>query len=156
MLNCYDLYDIYAVLINIRSSPENPIHEKAVRCIIDVIKNRETSNEINQIRTAILPFVEIDSTGAYQFVRAQNIYTFFPFSSLKDEYVYSVLLSACEALLKVIQAQNKEQIIDLSDCLHNLPTMLVKNHYRIPRAFWKNEVKRYRKKWDKDFLKNIN
>ena len=43
-------------------------------------------------------------------------------------------------------------ISDLSDCLHDLPVLIVENKLTIPNSFWKNEVKRYRKKWNKNFL----
>ncbi len=152
MISCYDLYDIYAIFVNIRAYPENPINEKAIFCIIDVINNREENHDFNQIRTAIAPFLTLDNIGTYSFVTTQNVYTYFPYSFLKDEYIYSVLSSACNEMIKVINNQNILQIGDLADCLHNLPILLVENNYKIPRHFWKCEIEPYRKAWNKDFM----
>ncbi len=152
MITCYELYDIHAVFVNVRAYPENPINEKAVSCIVDVINNRKCNHEINQIRTALLPFLSLDSTGAYHFAETQNVYTYFPCAFLKDEVIYSVLISVCNALLNVMANKNTAQIVALADCLHDLPIILVENHYKIPRSFWEKEVKQYRKAWDKSFL----
>ncbi len=146
---------MHAVFANIRSHPENPINEKAVSCIIDFINNnREANGEIDGLRTAIAEFISMDSEGVYAFAKTQNVYTYIG-SILKDEYIYAVLSAACEELIKVIKTQNSAQIADLADCLHNLPIMLAENNYKIPRRFWKNEVKLYRKTWNKDFLKGM-
>ena len=52
----------------------------------------------------------------------------------------------------VVAEGSLERIIDLADCLHNLPIYISENKSIIPKMFWKNEVALYRKKWDEDFL----
>ncbi len=145
---------MYAVFVNIRSYPANPINEKAVACIMEFINGRADGGEANGLRAAISEFISMDSAGVYAFAKTQNVYTYVG-SILKDEHICAVLSAACEELLKVIKAQNTAQIADLADCLHNLPIMLAENNYKIPRHFWKNEVKLYRKTWNKDFLKGM-
>ncbi|MBR7033407.1 MAG: hypothetical protein IKI03_07260 [Clostridia bacterium] len=118
--------------------------------IIRALNDRE-SGEINQIRKAVRCAGKLQNDDIYCFVNTENVYTYIPFI-LKEETVYSVLLSSCEEMKHVVTEGNFERIIDLADCLHNLPIYISENKSIIPKIFWKNEVAFYRKKWDEDFL----
>lgn len=152
MISVYDLYDLHAILVNIRSSPSNEINKEVILKVINVLKNRDCSNDMNQFRIALQPIYALSQDVLYAFTSVENKYCYFPLPFLKDEKIYTVLVSACEHLLTAICAKNEEKIYDLADCLHNLPIFIVENSYSIPKKYWKNEVKYYRKKWDKDFL----
>lgn len=153
MLNIYDLYDIHAILINIRQNPEYELNKEVVTKTINVLKNWQINQKMNQIRTALQSISSLD-IEAYNFVYVNNLYTYFP-SYLKNENIYIMLIEALECLLIAIEEKNIEKIIDLADCLHNLPIYLVENHFFVPKEYWNREVKYYRKKWDKNFLVKV-
>lgn len=152
MLSFYELYDLYSIFVGIRSSPNNAINKEVLLSVINVLKNRHNSDELNQFRLALQPISVRDTEELYNFSLVENKYCYFPLSFLKDEKIYLVLIKACEKLLEAVNEKNTEKIYDLADCLHNLPIFITENKYTIPKKYWKNEIKYYRKKWDKTFL----
>ena len=150
MLNTYDLYDLYAVFVGIRSHPDHASNGAIMDRIIRVLNDRESS-EINQIRKAVHSAGNLQKEDIYSFASTENVYTYTPLI-LKDETVYNILLSSCIEMKNVVAEGSLERIIDLADCLHNLPIYISENKSIIPKMFWKNEVALYRKKWDEDFL----
>ena len=152
MLNIYDLYDLHAILTRIRFSPETPANYEIISRVIDVLTNKSINDAPNQFRLVLREIDELKNDDLYDFVYVENKYSYYPLSPLKDENIYYVLISALEELLDTISRKSKEQISDLADCLHNLPIFIVENELNIPKQFWKNEVKYYRKKWNKSFL----
>lgn len=154
MLSMYDLYDLHMILVAIRSYPDATINSNVVSKIIAVLNNRMESNEINQFRRELRAVETIEQIDIYDFVFFENKYSYFSLPFLKDERVYVVLLVAFEELTTVLKEGNCEKIVDLVDCLHDLPIILVKNNYSIPKLFWKTFVKYYRNKWNKDFLRD--
>jgi len=150
MLNIYDLYDLHSIFVGIRSRPDYEPNDLIMSKVIEVLSNRHNNNECNQFRTVIRSIGSLDYE-LYGFSSTNNVYTYFP-SLLKDEKIYLLLVDCCEYLLGAVNDGWKEKIIDLADCLHNMPIMIVENNYHIPKHFWRNEVKYYRKKWDDSFL----
>ena len=150
MFLSYDLYDLYAVLIRVRAKPNYELNEDILDKIVKLLSSYEDS-ESNCIRKELRSISGLDRE-LYEFVFVDNYYTFVPFI-LKDEGIYSVLLRAFNALLSAVQSKNNEKIFELADCLHNLPAEIAQSG-RIPKKFWQNEVKLYRQKWDRNFLKN--
>lgn len=153
MLCVYELYDLHMILVAIRSYPDDAINSEVVSNIIAVLNNRTESDEINQFRKALQSVESIDSSGIYDFVFTENKYSYFPLPFLKDERIYSVLSAAFEELLLALDEGNRERIVDLAECLHNLPIILVEKQYSIPNSYWKTFVKYYRNKWNSDFLR---
>ncbi len=152
MLQCYDLYDLHAVFVNIRSCPDYPLNESVLNKILSVLNDQENNHDINQIRKAIQPLLLLDDKGIYQFANTENKYSYFPHPTIKDNNIYDFLIIVCQALLQAVKKSTNEQITDMADCFHNLPIQITENKNMIPLRFWKNEVKCYRKKWDKQFL----
>lgn len=152
MLSFYELYDLHAIFVGIRFSPMNAINEDILLSVIDVLKNRHNSDELNQFRVALQAISSRDTEVLYNFSLVENKYCYFPLPFLKDEKIYLLLIKACEKLLEAVNEKNQEKIYDLADCLHELPIFLSENRYTIPKKYWKNEIKYYRKKWDKTFL----
>lgn len=152
MICMYDLYDLYSVFVGIRSSTKHEINRLILSNIIHVLKHSGEVAGFNQIRIAIQPALQMDSEKIYGFASTENEYTYIPLHFLKDPNIYQLLIESCEQLLLAINEGDSEKIYDLADCLHNLPIMLVENNYSVPNRFWKNEIKAYRRKWDKDFL----
>jgi len=153
MLNIYDLYDLHSIFVGIRFRPDYELNSLIVSKVIDVLNSRHINNECNQLRKAIRSIAHLDYS-LYGFSLTDNVYTYLP-SFLKDEKAYTLLDECCEYLLKVINDGNKEKIIDLADCLHNMPIMIAENKYVVPMHYMKNEVSHYRKKWNSDFLRKL-
>ena len=153
MIGYFDLHDLHAVFVSIRAYPDHVANEGILDAVTAVLQDKSAAG-MNQIRRAIrsVPGYQGED-GRFAFAATDNDYSYFPLPFLKDEAVYRVLLAGCEELLRVVREGNRERIGDLADGLHNLPIYLTERNYRIPRSFWKNEVKTYRKKWDPQFLK---
>jgi hypothetical protein len=151
MLSIYDLYDLYAIFLNIRAYPDYELNHEILLNIINVLENRHVNHDENQFRTALRLINTLDMEK-YPFVQVINLYVHFS-AFLKDEGVYKTLVECCKCLLNAVKEKNVEKTEDLADCLHNLPIHIIENGFAIPKKFWKGEVKYYRCKWDKDFLK---
>ena len=151
MLSIYDLYDLSAIFKNIRAFPEYESNNEVLLKTINVLESRLENHDMNQFRGALRSINSLDKEK-YHFAYVDNVYVYFP-AFLKEKHIYILLIECCECLLKAIEEKNTEKIADLADCLHNLPTLIADNSFSIPKNFWKNEMKYYRKKWDKNFLK---
>lgn len=149
MLNIFDLYDLYAIFVNIRYNPAHPSNEAIISKLLPIFTQKNGNVEANQIRVT-LQELNICNQHEYSFVSCRNVYTYMRF--IKDENIYKLLRLACGELLKVIRSGNLERIEDLADTLHNLPLFLAENNLSVPKSFWDNEVKYYRKKWNRFFL----
>ncbi|MBE6592174.1 MAG: hypothetical protein E7646_09055 [Ruminococcaceae bacterium] len=155
MLSVYDLYDLHAILVRIRFSPDDTVNCDIILRVIDVLtdsRNNFDNSDSNLFRTALQLVNGLENNDLYDFAFVENKYSYFPLPPLKDERIYTVLIRSFEELLCVIENNNKEQILELSDCVHNLPIFIVENKLTIPKSFWKNEIKYYRKKWNNRFL----
>lgn len=155
MLNVYDLYDLHAIIVRMRISPEDAVNYDVMLKVIDVLtahRNNFDNCDSNQFRSAIQLINGLENNDLYDFAYIENKYSYFPLPPLKDEKIYTVLIRSCEELLYAIKNNNREQILELSDCLHNLPVFIVENKFAIPKSFWKKEIKHYRKKWNYRFL----
>lgn len=155
MLSVYDLYDLHAILVRIRFSPEDAVNYDIMLKVIDVLTdnhNNFDNCDSNQFRFAIQSIKRLEKNDLYDFAYVENKYSYFPLPPLKDERIYAVLIRSCKELLFAIEKNEKEQVLDLSDCLHNLPVFIVENKFTIPKHFWKKEIKHYRKKWNNRFL----
>ena len=151
MILCvYDLYDLSEIITMMRHYYKYERFNEVLEEIIKVLQDRSRNGEINIIRTALSNIQDLDRE-LFHFVYTQNVYTYFP-GFLKDEKIYAVLIRAFLELQIVLKSKNDEQIFDLADTLHNLPNDISKN-LTIPKWFWSN-LKYYREKWDKDFLRN--
>ena len=69
-----------------------------------------------------------------------------------DKYIYEILVTICDEMIRVFDEKKFEQLYDLADCVHSLPEIIANNHLTIPDRYWKIYVDPYRKKWDKEFL----
>lgn len=133
MLSVYDLYDLGAVFKNIRAFPDYSMNALVMLKSIAVLNDRENNN-FNQFRTAISSIPSIDSE-MYYFVFVKNVYVYFP-TLVKNESVYQILLRSCELLYDAIMENNRQKVMDLADCIHNLPVIIVEANFKIPKSFY--------------------
>jgi len=153
MLNFFDLYDLHAILVNIRNNESDSLNEKIISKTLKVLKDRNCNFDINQFRDA-LKDLELSKYQEYSFVYTQNVYSYIPYL-IKEDKIYKLFEIACEELLEITSKHNYDQVRDLADTLHNLPLMLAEQNLSIPKNFWYYEVKYYRNKWDKSFLREF-
>ena len=153
MLIFYDLYDLYAVFVNVRSDPGNPMNADIVKAVSGVLKDRNSKGVCNAFRAALRPLGDLGEP--YRFVSVDNVYTYFP-GILKNPVHYDLLAAACDELANVIESGNVERVEDLADALHNIPILMtdpkVKNFSKRIRKY---DLKFYRDKWDKTFLRSF-
>lgn len=150
MINEYDLYDLHAIFVSIRFSPNNDTNYDVLVNVINVLNDIDNANT-NQFRTALRTIEKLKETEIYSFVFTENKYCYFSLPFLKNKKIYQVLICACSELVNAIKEKHTEKVIALADCLHNLPILIVENKYSIPKSFWK-EINTYRKKWNETFL----
>lgn len=153
MFSNYDLYDLYEVFLCIRQYPNYELNNIVMDKVREAIVNyTNTYSTNNIIRFSLKPIENLDK-DIYKFVYIENYYTYVPFL-LKDMHTYNILDASCKALSDAIRECNELKIVDLADCLHNLPISIAE-HKAIPKCFWKQEIVAFRNKWDKNFLKKI-
>lgn len=150
MISQNDLYDISAALILIRNNIKSNTNCLVIAKIAEILGAGNHFFEDNQIRKAIASIEELDKEK-WQFVYYNNVYVKHHF--LKSDYIYFLLIDLCEQLKTFINQNNYEKAYDLADCIHCLPEILADNGFAIPTTYWKAYIKKYRKKWDKGFLK---
>ena len=153
MIGVYDLYDMHLLLVAIRQYPSEPINERIIFNMINVLQNKAMDCDTNQFRKAIRSIESLEQKNIYDFVFVDNVYSYFSLTFLKNEYIYTLLTVALNELLEAVKMKNYERVVDLSDCLHNLPIVLVENEYSLPLKFWKTYLNYYRKKWNSNFLR---
>lgn len=152
MIDYYELFDLHAVFIAIRSDPLRPQNKEVLLKVIGVLDKLKNICEFNQIRKALRTIENLDDQLQY-FASVDNVYTYRP-GFLKDELVCNVLTEGCKYLISAIAEKNEEKIYDYADCLHELPVIIANNGFNIPKYFWK-WVRSYRKRWDKEFLLEV-
>ncbi len=151
MLIFNDLQDLYAVFVNIRSDPGNPKNAEIVKAASDGLKDRNSKGGCNAFRVALRPLGDLGEP--YRFVSVDNVYTYFP-GILKNPVYYDFLADACDELASVIGSGNLERVEDLADALHNIPILLTDPEMKsLPKQIRKYDLKFYRDKWDKTFLR---
>ena len=114
MLTVYDLYDLHAIFVIMRFSPEDKVNCDIMSKVIEVLTDERENSDSNQFRVAIQSVCGLERNALYDFIYVENKYSYYPLPPLSDESVYAVLISSCEELLRVISGKNKEQISEVN------------------------------------------
>jgi len=149
MISKNDLYDVTFALTTIRNDIQNESNKKILLKIISVFDVREDVLEDNQIRKALSTIDKLDKEHWY-YIYHNNIYVNHQF--LKNNHIYELLKKMCKELNGLLEDNNFERAYDLADTFHCLPDIIADNNFTIPKSFWKNYIKPYSDKWDKNFL----
>lgn len=137
-----------AVFIRIRADIEHPLNVEIMSQMLNALNCNESFDE-NKVRRYISTVNGLDRE-IWDFAFHNNLYV--NHAILKDNNIYSVLSTSCTVLKNVLKKGNYEQAYELVDCIQSLPEILADNHFTITKSFWKVNIKRYRDKWDKNFL----
>ena len=142
-----DLNDLHYIFIRVRFRPLSPDNEAVLRAVLGEV-NTELQSD-NKFRQALMRLDGLKEEY-WQTLLYENRYSYIEF--IRDESVCRVLTTALQELLNAVQEKNENKIYDLADALHNLPTMINENGFKIPKFFWKSQLSTYRRKWNSSFL----
>ncbi len=154
LLDRYDFYDIYAVLVAIRSNPKAKHNVEIIKAIIFVLEKQQETNivELNIIRTA-LKTIEIIDKERFYWIYIDNVYTY-GHRVEKTEYNYDILLNAFRKLLRSLEQQDYDMVYDLADAFHNIPIFIADEGKKF-KKFIKIQFCSYNKKYKTNLLKEI-
>ena len=131
MLSRYDLYDLSAILKNIRENPTYDKNEEILFKTICVLKAEDEQYQINGLRIALQSINKLDDEN-YSFVYTENVYVYFP-NFLKHGKNLCFLTNCLEKLLKSSTKKDFNKVLELSDQLHNLPIFIAENNMELPK-----------------------
>lgn len=150
MISKFDLYDLSAALILIRSEIKHNTNINVLKNIVKVLYCVDQPYEDNQIRKSIAA-VENLNRDKWYFVFHDNVYM--NYRLLKNKHIYIILSTACEELIQLLKDKKYERAYDLVDCIHCLPDIIADNNFTITKSYWKTNLHCYRKNWNNNFLK---
>ena len=148
MITQNDLLDLKFVFCNIRLIPQFPLNDIILSTLIDALDSPIDGD--NKIRKLLLS-LDIHGNENWSFVKHPNVYSYTV--AIKDPNVYYVLGYSLRYLLNCIKQKNYTKASVVADTLHNLPAYICENAYKIPKSFYKHEVKWFRKNFDRNFLR---
>ena len=154
LLDRYDFYDIYAVLVAIRSNPKDKHNVEIIKAIISVLEKQQETNivELNIIRTALKTIKIIDKERFY-WIYIDNVYTY-GHRVEKTEFNYDILLNAFRKLLRSLEQQDYDMVYDLADAFHNIPIFIADEGKKF-KKFIKIQFCSYNKKYKTNLFKEI-
>ncbi len=145
----YNLCDLSAIFKIIRMFPSAPKNEEIMDAVLKGLTNGNLRQEENLFRHMLRRVEGLDK-NIFQFVFIENMYVVFEGRPM-DELAKQILIKGCKAIEEAVKSKNWEKTEDLADALHNLPVLIVKNNMKIPKSFFKNELRWYIKKWGENF-----
>lgn len=131
MLSRYDLYDLSAILKNIRANPTYDKNKEILFKTIRVLKAEDEQYQINGLRIALQSINKLDDEN-YSFVYTENVYVYFP-NFLKHGKTLCFLTNCLKKLLKSSTKKDFNKVLELSDQLHNLPIFIAENNMELPK-----------------------
>lgn len=154
LLTNYDFYDIYWSIVLLRSnrSKYDVDIAKAIKQILDA-PQKDNTVESNIIRRALCSIDALNTEEKWQWIEAENVYTY-GVSVIKDDLSYQILSASMDEMLLCLENPKDEQLYDLADALHNLPVILANKDRKWKRSV-ACEIATYRKKWNSSFLKQV-
>ena len=112
MVSKYDLYDLSAVLVNIRSDIQYELNSVILSKVIEVLKLNDQTFQDNQVRKALASIKSLDQERWY-FVYHNNVYV--NHRILKNKQVYQLLIKACETLKQLLDEEKYEEADKIRD-----------------------------------------
>ncbi len=137
-----DLIDLHGILVNLRNDPTDPRMGDILAALVSAMQTEPAGD--NHFRHA-LAALGLPADGAWGFVHHNNVYVYHVL--IKDKALLTLLARAFIAMKTAHRAGASEKLSDMADALHNLPAAFCENGYRIPKTFYRNEMKWYRRKW---------
>lgn len=147
MLLNYDFYDIHALIVFFRNTPERfAAYSSSVREIMRLLRSDDGYVSDNAVRKMLRSdFNENDTQILWTLT--DNRYTA-NLCIIKNENSYRILLRIFEEMFGAYD--DKQRFYLLCDASHNIPLILADNQK--PKKILKSMIKEYRKKYDSSFL----
>ena len=149
MLNHFDLYDLTAVLINIRDDIKSNSNLIILESLIKVLNDID-NYEDNQIRKK-LATLNLGNDKWY-FVYYDNVYV--THKILKNMTLVRLIIQILTSAKQLLKENNFNQAFDLVDHYHNLPQIRADNNFIIPKSYYKTS-KQYGKKTCNKYVNQI-
>lgn len=147
MIEQNDLYDIAYALTLIRNDIANPVNREILQKLIGVLE-KQASSEDNQVRKALAAVEGIDAQKWY-FVYHNNVYT--AHHPLTNPNICRLLADLCTDIVRALENGELERAYDLTDACHMLPLIIANKRPSALRAFFRNGLSPYRRKWDRHY-----
>ena len=154
LLDRYDFYDLYAVLVAFRSNPKAEYNVEVTKAIISVLEKQQDTNvvEPNIIRNVLKTIDKIDKERFY-WAYINNAYTY-GHRVEKNKFYYDILLNAFRKILQSLEQQAYDRAFDLADAFHNIPIFIADKGENF-KKFVKFQFYSYNKKYKADLWKEL-
>ena len=148
MIN-YDFYDLYAVIICIRSNPKDKRLIPVLNRIVEIIELPQPDNDIdpNIVRKAIRQCDKADIEGL-SFANTDNVYTA-NIRIMKNPVHYKILSKIFRGLAESMSVSS-ERTAAAADSFHNIPLLLADELK--PKKAITLAIKEYRARYSPIFL----
>ena len=145
----YDFYDLYAVIIFVRSSPNDKRLIPVLNSIAELIEAPQSDNgiESNIVRKAIRQCDKADIDGL-SFANTDNVYTA-NIRIMKNSVYYKILSKIFRELADSMSI-SIERTVAAADSLHNIPLLLADELK--PKKAITLAIKEYRARYSPIFL----
>lgn len=145
----YDFYDLYAVIICVRSNPDDKRLIPVLNRIAEIIESPQHDNgiESNIIRKAIRQCGKADIEGL-SFANTDNVYTA-NIRIIKNPVHYKILSKIFRELSDSMSVSS-ERTAAAADSFHNIPLLLADESK--PKKAITIAIKEYRAKYNPYFL----
>lgn len=150
MIN-YDFYDLYAVIVCVRSSPNDKRLIPVLNSIAELIEAPQSDNgiESNIVRKAIRKCGKTDIEGL-SFANTDNVYTA-NIRIMKKSVHYKILSKIFRELAESMSVSS-EKTATVADSFHNVPLLLA--DVSKPKKAITLAIKEYRARYSTNFLAN--
>ena len=145
----YDFYDLHAVIVCVRSNPNNKRLIPILNSIVELIEAPQSDNgiESNVVRKTIRQCTETD-IESLSFANTDNIYTA-NIRIIKNSVHYKILSKIFRELAYSMSVNN-ERAIAAADSFHNIPLLLA-DEVKAKKAITQT-IKEYREIYYPNFL----
>ncbi len=74
---------------------------------------------------------------------------------VKEIHIYDMLTEICQFMLNLYEQKRYDILEAAADSVHNLPIELAEHHFILPECYRKVYIEPFRKKSDRNFLKEF-
>ncbi len=150
MITDNDLYDLSAVFINIRRYIKFEHNIEILNAVSKLLDINNLDCTENQLRKSLAKIQGLNEE-CWSFIKHDNVYVYRRY--IKNPALKTTLLSCVKELTNVLNDRNYDKAYDLVDCIHCLPNIISECDLSITKSYWRINLRNYRRKWDKNFLK---
>ena len=154
LLTTHDLYDLHAVFLHIRRSPDTMETYAVTVRLWDLFKTSDFDPQAdgNTVRRALRPAPELDRER-YFWVDTDNAYAYCGKIFRPEHPIYALFRAAFGAIFGRLKAGDTQAVALLADALHNIPLILCEPETKGCRRRIERELTEARGLMGADFLR---